>query len=286
MIFTAKEFIEKMILAEKQNTHYIMGCFGAPMNKSNKQRYIREYAYNKKHEAEINKLSENTFGFDCVCFIKGILWGWNADTTKEYGGAKYKANNVPDVSTEGMLALCSDVSTDFSKIVPGELVHMTGHVGIYIGDGKVIECTPKWTNNVQYSNLGNLGYKTGHYRTWTKHGKLPWIDYAASADKQKQEPVPAAPEPVIVPSNESIKVDPAKSIQKEKSGRYRVCVKAGAVLRTGAGTSKKKITVMPYNAEIMHYGYYTKPLLDKYRWLLVQYGNQTGFVREDLVVRK
>lgn len=179
-VMTAREFIEKLKFAQKQKTHYVMGCFGAPMNAANKKRYIREYSYNKRHEGEINLLPADCFGFDCVCFIKGILWGWNADTTKEYGGAKYKSNGVPDVSTEGMIAMCHDVSSDFSSITAGELVYMSGHVGVYVGDGKVIECTPKWTNNVQYSNLGNLGYKTGNYRNWLKHGKLPWIDYSGA----------------------------------------------------------------------------------------------------------
>ena len=62
---------------------------------------------------------------------------------------------------------------------------MSGHVGVYVGDGKVIECTPKWTNDVQYSNLGNLGYTTGHFRNWTKHGKLPWVEYISTPVEEK-----------------------------------------------------------------------------------------------------
>ena len=67
---------------------------------------------------------------------------------------------------------------------------MSGHVGVYVGDGKVIECTPKWTSDVQYSNLGNLGYKTGNWRNWTKHGYLPWVEYvnAPTTEKPVQEP--------------------------------------------------------------------------------------------------
>ena len=123
----------------------------------------------------INAASADTFGFDCVCLIKGILWGWTGDRTKQYGGAVYCSNGVPDVGADGILKYCKDVSTNFANIQPGEVVWMSGHVGVYIGDGQVIECTPKWTNNVQYSNLGNLGYKDGHSRMWKKHGILPWV---------------------------------------------------------------------------------------------------------------
>ena len=31
----------------------------------------------------------------------------------------------------------------------GEMVWMDGHVGIYIGDGLAVECTPSWANKVQ-----------------------------------------------------------------------------------------------------------------------------------------
>lgn len=176
----SKQFIEMLKKAEASKTLYILGCFGAPMNDNNKQRYTNNYDYNKKPErkAMIMAASADTFGFDCVCLIKGILWGWNADASKVYGGAGYACNGVPDIGADTIITRCNPSTTDFSQIKPGWLVWMTGHVGIYVGDGKVIECTPKWSNNVQYSNLGNLGYKTGNYRMWSKCGKLPYVDYS------------------------------------------------------------------------------------------------------------
>lgn len=184
------EFLDKLRLAESCKTLYVKGCFGAPMNAANKKRYTNNLQYNKNRADMINAASADTFGFDCVCLIKGILWGWNADVNKQYGGAVYKSNGVPDVGADGIVNYLQHVSTDFSNIVPGECVWMSGHVGVYMGDGKVIECTPKWTNDVQYSNLGNLGYKTGHWRNWTKHGRIPWVEYvnAPTTEKPVQEP--------------------------------------------------------------------------------------------------
>lgn len=190
------EFISKLRLAESCKTLYVKGCFGAPMTAANKKRYGSR-SDNKNRVALINAASVDTFGFDCVCLIKAALGLWNADKSKQYGGTQvnkeangisYGPDHVPDVGADGIVKYMQHVSTDFSNIIPGEVVWMSGHVGVYVGDGKVIECTPKWTNDVQYSNLGNLGYKTGNWRTWTKHGRLPWVEYKSmpSVEKPKE----------------------------------------------------------------------------------------------------
>lgn len=167
-------------IATKFKTLYVMGCFGAPMTPSNKKRYTANHKYNKQlvRTQMINNATSDTFGFDCVNLIKGILWGWKGDKSKTYGGASYCYNDVPDIGADTMITYCKDVSTDFSDIVPGEFVWMKGHCGIYIGDKQVIESTPKWDNCVQISNVANLGNTAGKSRKWTKHGKLPWVDYS------------------------------------------------------------------------------------------------------------
>lgn len=174
-------------IATAYKTLYVMGCFGAPMNDTNKKRYCNNHEYNRKPErqAMIKAASADTFGFDCVCLIKGVLWGWSGDTSKTYGGATYNSNGVPDTSADGMIRFCQNVSTDFSNIVPGEAVWLSGHIGIYIGDGLAVECTPKWKNCVQITAVANIGSVAGYQsRRWTKHGKLPYVEYSAQAEKK------------------------------------------------------------------------------------------------------
>lgn len=171
-------------VAKNYKTLYIMGCFGAPMTAKNKKRYSDNHKYNRQPErkAMINAASADTFGFDCVCLIKGLLWGWNGDQSKVYGGAKYASNGVPDVSANGMMNRCTDVSTDFSKIEVGEVVHKPGHIGIYIGNGLAVESTPSWANGVQITAVKNIGTKAGYKaRSWTQHGKLPYVSYEMPA---------------------------------------------------------------------------------------------------------
>lgn len=181
-VMKAKAFVEKLIdIAKNYKTLYVMGCFGAPMTAANKKRYTSNHTYNKQaaRTQMINAASADTFGFDCVCLIKGVLWGWSGDASKSYGGASYAVNNVPDIGADQMIKKCSGVSTDFSNIAVGEALWCEGHIGVYIGDGLGVECTPRWDNKVQITAVANIGKKSGYNaRTWTKHGKLPYIDYA------------------------------------------------------------------------------------------------------------
>lgn len=171
--------LAKMI-ANNYKTIYILGAFGAPMSDKNKSRYTKNYSYNaeKTRRNKILNASTDTYGFDCVCLIKGILWGWNGNKNMTYGGADYCSNGVPDVNADQMMNYCSNISTDFSNIKIGEVVHMTGHIGIYIGDGLAVECTPIWKDGVQITAVGNIGKKNGYNtRYWEKHGMLKFIDY-------------------------------------------------------------------------------------------------------------
>lgn len=211
----ASEYVAKALdVVKNYKTLYVLGCFGAPLNAKNKERYTNNQTFNgkpydvvvkdfngktmitKKRTAEgearrkmIMEASPDTFGFDCVCFLKGLLWGWCGDVNSNYGGARYASNNVPDVGADAMMnRYCRNVSTDFSKIKVGEAVWISGHIGLYVGDGLVVECTPKWENCVQITNLGNVGKKSGNYRMWTKHGELPWVEYDGGVVKYVPKP--------------------------------------------------------------------------------------------------
>lgn len=178
-VMKASEFVKKLKdVAQNYKTLYVLGCFGAPMNSKNKTRYCNNNGYNKQaaRTKYIQAATADTFGFDCSGLLKGILWGWCGNKSETYGGAVYEANGVSDTNANGMIKLCSDISTDFSSIEVGEAVWIGGHIGVYIGNGLAVECTPRWENCVQITacNCSKSGYKR---RNWTKHGKLPYIEY-------------------------------------------------------------------------------------------------------------
>ncbi len=267
-VMKASEFVEKLKdIANNYKTLYVMGCFGSPMTEERKSYFKKHHEYNRRANPKkaIEAATADTFGFDCVCLIKGVLWGWNGDKTKYHGGASYLANGVKDVDADGMIALCSDVSTDFSNVSVGEALWCKGHIGVYIGDGLAVECTPSWKNKVQITAVKNIGAKSGYNaRVWTKHGKLPYIKYDVGVKTTNT-------------NTSSHKNDPAQKMDKNLGGRYKVAANSGLHIRSGASTSKKSYGVLPKGTIVTNYGYYSVDSKG-IKWLYVQTSNNVvGF---------
>lgn len=120
----------------------------------------------------MNKSKNGKLCTDCSGFIKGILWGYPTN-------GKYQSNGVPDINADTMINRCTNVSTDFSNIEIGEVVWVKGHIGIYIGNGEVLEATSKWSSKLQKTALLNhKAIKGLNGRVWAKHGKLPYLSYS------------------------------------------------------------------------------------------------------------
>lgn len=134
------------------------------------------YAAKKKQYPELYK-SWNDFPtqygkrvHDCVGLIKGYLWSDTTTSTPKY-------NSSQDVSANGMLARCKENGSISSMPdIPGVLVFMDGHVGVYIGGGFVIEA-----RGHQYGVV-KTALKSRPWKWW---GKCPWIDYGETG---KQDP--------------------------------------------------------------------------------------------------
>ena len=180
-IFTNIQYAENLrTIVGSTPSVYGWGAFGAPASYgNNKIRY------------GVPNAPDNCIIWDCSGFsYKAIPWGWIGDFNRVYGGAEYKKKGFEELETNNILALCTDVSTDFNKIMVGEILYMKGatcgHVGLYLGNGQAAECTSDFGGGLKITEVKNCGINTGlpYKRTWLKHGKLPFLDYVSNVNPE------------------------------------------------------------------------------------------------------
>lgn len=189
----------------------------------------------------------NVWSADCWNMIKAAIWNDLVLPTPigsySYHPGKY---GLQDLNGYQILQLCSDVSSDFTNLTPGEYLSTRDydHAGLYIGEVttsagtfNVVECTPIWANGIQYTWVdpdGTRRQKKGGAVSvyWAKHGKLPWVDYSETPDPPDPPDPPEPPEP-YVPSPEL----PAKNINVFVIDKD---VKKVTVIRDNAPTQDEK----------------------------------------------
>lgn len=111
--------------------------------------------YTPKRMATYQKhIREGRIATDCVGLIKGYLW-------EEDGEIEYKRNDIPDRSASGMYS-ASPVKSDISTMpeIPGLLVWTSGkgHIGVYVGDGYVIEARD-FAHGLEQNKLSSRSFK-------------------------------------------------------------------------------------------------------------------------------
>lgn len=142
---------------------------------------------------------------DCVGLIKGYRWSDGPEAVPAY-------NARQDVSVSGLYAQCGKRGAVKSlPDVPGVCVFMTNmsHVGVYVGDGYVIEARGH-AYGVVKTKLSERG--------WGLWGMPDWLDYEGAAAAG------AAPDPEI-----------AVTAKQLRSGSSGSAVKKLQLLLTGLG---------------------------------------------------
>lgn len=155
---------------------------------------------------------------DCVGLIKGYLWSENFVAPPEYDSSQ-------DVSANGMLKICTEkgkIST--MPEMPGILVFKRGHVGVYVGNKKVIEARG-FNFGVVQTDLDKRG--------WTDWGKCPWIKYPSGGNYF----MACAHDEVSI-------VDALKNIGENSSFAYRKKIAAVNGITGYRGTEKENVKLL------------------------------------------
>ena len=163
-MFTGKQLAAFCEAVYKAAWVYWYGTYGKkctePLYNSKKEQYPKHYTADRAAGYQ-KDIREKKWCADCVGMIKAFFWK-GGDLTAE---PKYATNHCPDVSANGMIALCAETGPIRTMPdIPGLVVWKSGHIGVYVGGGYIVEM--KGFNYDCKRNKVSAG-------PWVKWGRLP-----------------------------------------------------------------------------------------------------------------
>ena len=172
------DFVKYLKSLLNKNTVYMWGGYGTLVTKSfinqKKKQYPSHYPASKVKY--LNSLvGKDYYSYDCAGMIKSY---WMSD----YGTEPVKYNKKYDKDAYGItIGMASDKGNIKTlPEIPGILLYMKGHCGVYIGSGNVIECTSN--EKISKKKGGGVCISKLSQRKWTTWTKTRWLDYQVSED--------------------------------------------------------------------------------------------------------
>lgn len=162
------EFVKKALA---ENWGYCLGTFGniltpTLLDQKMKQGYgVGEY--NLRHKDYLNKYINKRVS-DCYGLVKAFVW-WNN------GSVKY--NLSQDRNQEGAYSAAKEKGI-LSTIpeIPGLVLWMKGHAGIYIGNGEFIECKGAPTGMFKGKIENGKVVKGSPFTHWFKDTYITYVE--------------------------------------------------------------------------------------------------------------
>ena len=161
----AEDLVAYVTHAWESGWGYVWGTFGQVLTESLLESKIRQYPEGVGNYEDVIRaqwLGGRTA--DCVGLIKGYGWLDTDTITIRYG-----TNGMPDIGADAMYRNAS-VKGSIGTIpeTPGLAVWKSGHIGVYIGNGEVIEAMG--------TNYGVVKTQLAD-RNWTAWLEIPYIQY-------------------------------------------------------------------------------------------------------------
>ena len=167
------DLVQWAIEAEKAGWGYVYGTYGGVFDQTMFDFKLNQYPDEVGSYEEF--IRQNWLGgrtSDCVGLIKG--YGWLNTESNEI---EYSTNGIPDIGADTMYENATEKGTiDTIPEIPGLAVWHEGHIGIYIGNGEVVQAA-----NTKAGVIRNKLEDTA----WTHWLKIPYINYVEKQEESQ-----------------------------------------------------------------------------------------------------
>lgn len=122
--------------------------------------------------------------FDCVGLIKCFIWhDYSSSNASFYG------KTCPDKNETGFFNEATEKGTiDTIPEIPGLMVYQPGHIGVYLGNGQVIEATAAFDKKIVITYFKGNHPDTSYKRTtWTHWFKMPYLTYDVQESEETND---------------------------------------------------------------------------------------------------
>lgn len=228
MAKTAAGLVEHVKKCLEDGWGYVYGSIGQTCTESLLDQCAARYPANNLAGGAMRKAGEKWLGrkvADCSGIVKAYLMSDYTGGPITYNAKYDSAVQYSNAKEKGLIGTMPDI--------PGVIVYMPGHVGVYIGGGLVIESAGT-LYGVKQSTV-KRSYVSG---PWTHWYKCPYIEYSDTIEKPDGGGKPDVDEKPVAPAGIAV--------------GSTVKIKAGAVYSNGVkvpnSVAGKEYTVQQLNS--------------------------------------
>lgn len=178
---TNLELVKHCEMALKEKWFYLWGSYAQLATQAVIDANIRQYPVNEKWRSYVTKAIGNNRVCDCYGLIKSFLWWVDGKSSPKYNAAQ-------DVGTAGAWGKAKETGILATlPEIPGVILYMDGHVGVYMGNGRFVECRGGGCGMAEGSVKNGKIVSGSKFTHWFKDVNIDYIPAPQKTEKEDDE---------------------------------------------------------------------------------------------------